>query len=243
MNLGVIMMSSVTARLRSVALAAAASAVLAVPATAAVLDFESVSAGLYFAGESFDQNGYRMTVLGNEFGAVDTGVGTCVGLQCPNGSSGQFYFGLNDGALGLERIDGTAFTLNGFSAAFLAALASGDQVPSPGKLVIAGSTAEGSVMQQFEFGPSDSFGEFSFKTFAPEGFVDLLSVSFAACTYDDAGVCQNTNFNLSQFALDNVSVSSLSVPEPGTLPLLGIALAGLAFRMRRMNGPTPRKTR
>lgn len=227
------MISSVAARLRSVALATAASAVLSAPVAATMLDFESVSAGLYFAGESFDQKGYRMTVLGNEFGGVDVGVGSCLGLQCPNGSSGQFYFGLNDGALGLERIDGTAFTLNGFSAAFLAALASGDQLPSPGKLIVAGSTANGGVMQEFDFGPSNGFGEFSFESFAAAGFADLLSVSFYACTYDEAGACQNPSFNLAQFALDNVNVSGLPLPEPGTLSLLGIALAGLAFRLRR----------
>lgn len=233
MNLGVHMIGTFAAKLRSVALATAACAVLSAPAGAAVLDFESVSAGLYFAGESFDQKGYRMTVLGSEFGAVDSGVGTCVGLQCPNGSSGQFYFGLNDGALGLARIDGTAFTLNGFSAAFLAALAAGDPVPSPGKLIVAGSSAIGSVMQEFEFGPSDSAGEFSFKNFTADGFADLLSVSFFACTYNEAGACQNVNFNLSQFALDNLSVTGQVLPEPATLWLLGIALAGLAFRTRR----------
>ena len=84
---------------------------------ATLIDFESITpTNPYSAGESFTQNGYKMTV-GFDFGIVDNTSAFSSGA--PTGNLTQFYAQLNEGELILEREDGGLFSLDGFDAAFV----------------------------------------------------------------------------------------------------------------------------
>ena len=82
----------------------------------AVLTFENPAlTGLYFAGDSFTEQGFRMTV-DFDFGTVDS----AASLPAPtSGNGSQFYFQSNDGGLIVQREDGLGFNLNSFQYAFV----------------------------------------------------------------------------------------------------------------------------
>ena len=103
---------------RLLAPAAIVAAVLSPPVQASTtLDFEDPTLfPLYFDGESFSEDGFTMFVSGDA-GLVDDGIG--LGTAAPSGSSGYYYTQANDGWLTIARNNGGAFSLDGFSAAFV----------------------------------------------------------------------------------------------------------------------------
>lgn len=215
---------------RAAAAAVALAAMAWVPAHAETLTFESLAPALYLDGEAFVESSYTYTVKG-DFGLVDT-VAACSSFACPVGNATKFYYGVNDGALRLERSDLGSFGLLGFSAAYLASQRYGAGFEA-GKIVVLGKNGAGTAVAtaSFAFAPSVVSG-FPFTTYAGAAlaaFADVRSVEFSACSYDAAGMCVNVNLNLSQFALDNVQV----VPEPTTWLLWTAGLTGLAIASRR----------
>jgi hypothetical protein len=205
-------------------LAAALTSTISVmsPAQAEVITFESVAPNVFSDGETFAQGGYSLTVSGS-YGAVDT-VASCYILSCPTGNDTAFYYGVNDGHLLLTR-NGGLFDLQGFDAAFLAPYPQPAGVDA-GQIRISALDANGTrINAGFEFAISGS--DFS-------AFRNIVSVEFLACTYDSFGLCLNVNQNLSQFTLDNLQV----VPEPGSVALMGLGLAGLLLAGRRQRART-----
>ncbi len=200
---------------------------------ATMIDFEPAAlTGLYFSGDSFTQNGYKMTV-GFDSGIVD-GVGA-FSSGAPSGNATQFYSQLNEGELILEREDGGLFSLDGFDAAFvpLNPAAAGTTV-----LVVFATFGDGTVSGLgFPFLGSNSdhfpFGNYSNAAdFA--NFTNVKQIEFFACSYDGTNFCTTALQNNGQFALDNVVVTSVaSIPEPTTVVLFSLGLVGLAVQSRR----------
>lgn len=182
---------------------------------ATVIDFDAPGlTNLYFGGDSFEQSGFRMTV-DYDFGTVD--MAAALDTAAPTGNATQFYSQLNEGGLIVERSDGGLFSLNGFDAAFipLVPAASGTTV------IVAVGWNAGNNTPFYEFGVAWGFGRSFYSYSDPLDFADFSQVrrvEFFACTYDGNGICASPIQNNGQFAIDNISVTS--VPEPTTTVML-----------------------
>lgn len=215
----------------------AAAAILALPATAlqaSVVDFEAPGlVGVYLPGESFEQGGFRF-LQGLDAGVVD--VGSALGASAPGNNAGQFYSSLNDGFLQITTLDGSAFRLDGFSAAYLPQTAQADNPPSI-VLVALGTTMEGARYSTYFSLGDTTTGQASFPFLqfaAPADFTmfgQLRSLQFFTCVAGDGPICRSPAQNQGQFALDNLLITS--VPEASPLLMLSTGLALLAWLGRR----------
>lgn len=201
-----------------------------VHATVTNLDFEGDAlTGLYFAGDSFSQKGFKMTA-DFDFGTVDKAA--ALGSVAPTGNASQFYFNSNDGGLIIKRDDGGIFDLMGFSAAF---------VPlSPPSSLTTVIVADAIDADGNEFGvawlfASSATSNFPFANYSNPldfaGFKRLRQVEFFACSLVGSSLCTAATRDSGQFALDNVLVTAL--PEPASLALVMFALLGLTVTARR----------
>lgn len=197
---------------------------------AATVNFDDPSlTGLYFAGDSFTQGMFTMTV-DFDAGTVDTAA--ALGGSSPTGNSTQFYSQLNDGGLILRGADGSRFDLTSFDAAFipLSPAAIGTTVivayATYGDLSHAGVAwlFASSSTRHFPFAHYGNPADFA-------GLSGLLSVEFFACTFDGVSVCATPTDNNGQFAIDNIS--GVLLPEPSGLAVLPVALLGLALASQR----------
>lgn len=198
-------------------------------AKAALVDFEALTPAIYGNTETFSDNGYQFSVVG-DFGVVDTAAGFFI-AQAPTGNDTQFYSGLNDSLLGMSSLNGAAFYFTSFDAGFVAPTPQGPGVVA-GRIFITGTTYTGaSVQGSWEFGASDAGGLFPFETYST-GLASLgllTSATFGACIYE-GNDCINPADNLAQFSLDNINVTA--VPEPSTYALLALGLAAVVLRRR-----------
>lgn len=193
-------------------------------AAAVAIDFESLAlTNVYFAGESFAQSGFKMT-LDFDAGIVDTAA--ALGGSAPTGNATQFFSGLNDSGLIMERQDGGLFSMTGFDVAFIPL-----SPPSSQNTVI---VAAGVLANNSSFALAWGFGQ-AFQTLNNSldfsAFTDVKLVEFFACSFDGVNICAAPTANNGQFAIDNIQVTF--VPEPSTLSLLPLALLGLALGKRR----------
>ncbi|MDT9000913.1 NF038120 family PEP-CTERM protein [Paucibacter sp. APW11] len=203
-------------------------------ASAGVVTFEGLDPSIYGGGDAFSSGGASLTVLGSGFnGAIVNGsdVNTCTTAACPTGNGSNYFAGLNDG--GLNVAGGGGITLRSLDFGFIAPL------PVPGltgfgRLVLEGIFADGSVYNvSEEFSGADASGNFGFSHWnvgAGFGNNRFASVNVFACLYTTSGSCVNPAGNQAQFAVDNLDYV---IPEPGSLALVGLSLAGLAAVRRR----------
>jgi hypothetical protein len=234
-------MSMPTRPVRAAAMLGALCAALSLSARAAppvTVDFESLAPSLYFGGDVFAESGVTMTAVGDPSGVAGTvdDTGACTSA-CPTGNATRFYSSTNDSHLLLARTDGSAFSLLSFDAAFLAPGPS--PFTEPGQIRLHAVDDHGGFIDlAFAFAGSGADGSFAFTTYGTPGALQsVLSVDFSACRYgDDPGVCANPAGNAAQFALDNVALAA-PVPEPSTVLLMALGLAGLAVQSRRRARP------
>lgn len=214
---------------------AAAAVTACAAASASVVTFEGLDPTIYATGDSFANGGANLTVVGGNFfsGALINGSdpNTCSVAACPTGNASKYFAGLNDG--GLNVAAGGGITITSLDFGFLA------PTPVPGlsgfgRLVVEGIFADGSsYYTSTEFSGSDANGNFGFKHWnLGDGFSNyrFASVNVFACLYSAQGSCVSPADNQAQFGVDNIDYT---VPEPGSLALVGLSLAGLAAARRR----------
>ena len=201
-----------------------------VQASMVTVDFDAPGlTNLYFAGNSFTQSGFTMTAS-FDAGIIDTAI--ALGGAAPSGNATQFYSGLNDGGLVMQRTDGGLFDLKSFDAAFIPLIpaASGTTV-----MVAVGVYADNSASGVAWLFGSASNGIFPFVSYSDPldfaGFSRLKQVEFFACAFDGVNVCAAPTFNNGQFAIDNITANK--IPEPSTTAMLSLCLLGLALFSRR----------
>ncbi|MDR7048420.1 hypothetical protein J2X54_000855 [Duganella sp. 3397] len=231
----------------SVATVGALAVMSATPAMAEVINFESATPNIYGGTEVITESGYNLTVIdspaagpsGTGFaGAIGNGSDPflCTVAACPTGNASQFYLGVNDGSLKLERSDNRLFQLTGLDYAFLAPVG-GLASYTYGQLTLVGVLSSGAnVSYAYNFPVLNSLGYSPFESLSLTAFGGnyFSSVTIGSCLFDGNGGCSNPLAgaeNQSQFAIDNLQVAP--VPEPETYALMGLGLGLVGWMSRR----------
>jgi len=242
---------SLTSPLAKFAAAALGAAAIAAPAQGATINFDAGAGMLFGSGDSWQEQGYKLSFeaynpadVGSLVGAiVDTSdPGYCISMACPINGEGGYYGAFNDSIVWVEsETAGVPFMVKSIDASFIGLDAALGGYPIySGLLRMQGFLADGSYLLQDLLldGPSSQgflFGRYSpFETFANTAFVSVAMFGF---TCNTSGSCSAFNSNRGQFAIDNLVLDDAlaEVPEPASLALFGLGLLGLAARARRRN--------
>ena len=200
-----------------------------------VINFEGDAlTGLYFPGDVFSQAGFAMSP-DFDFGTIDKA--PSLGAAAPSGNATQFYFNSNDGGLSMQRSDGLAFNLDGFSAAFVPLIPG----PNPDQNIVIVAIAfdmdNNFIFDFFSLGDTSASAPNShpFITYNDPAdfsqFSNLVFAEFFACALTPTTLCDPPTHNNAQFAIDDINVTV--IPEPSTAALMALGLLGLALRRRR----------
>jgi hypothetical protein len=196
-------------------------------AHAGIVTFDDVALAFQGDGASLVSGGFRFTQAGDFGGVADAETFSLFG-NAPQGNATQFYAAFNDSTVTMTRERGGSFRLAGLAYGFVAPLGGGAVAPDidPGLLVLQALAADGGAYRlSASWGRADDDGRFAFQVLDAGGLgrlggMDLVSLSFSACTFDSAGDCVVPYLNLNQFAIDDIAV----VPEPSALALALLAL-------------------
>lgn len=195
--------------------AAFATALLAIaPAQATTLSFDRDSISFF---SSVDEQGYTATTLGtNGYQAAIANTYFC-GPACPD--NGSTYILAHGAGIKLASSSGNAFSLTGFDGAEAHGQASGlwaRGIMVTGYLAGGGTVSQSFALDWLQDGPGAGI---DFQAFTLSGFDNLSYVTFT------------NNGGGSFFSLDNIKAND--VPEPASLALLGLGLAGLGAARRK----------
>lgn len=222
-----------------IGLAALASLPAAQAANSTTIAFEAPSLlGGLVGGESFTESGYKMTAIDPYDGGGGVGVAqmdsTCA-LSCPLGNSSHYYLAINDGMLNFTRVDGLAFKLNSFDAAFTPPVPQSAPGVSFGRITLTGTSHGATLSTSYELPGQHADNNFYFTNFLVNNGIFAQtafdSLTIGSCVYTGVGSDCAPNANLAQFSLDNVNVSA--VPEPGSWAMLALGLAAIGALTRR----------
>lgn len=215
----------------STAIAGAALSPQAHAQVSTVIDFEDPSlTGLYFIGDSFSQQGYDFSV-GFDFANIDSKMALETFAR-PSGNDGQFYTQSNEGSLAFRHAQGAAFSLDGFSAAYVPS--SADSTPNTVLIAFATLAGGGVDFNLFSLAPKTS-GAYPFASYSDPAdfsfFASVVQVEFFTCSLVGSSLC-SVVVNNGQFAIDDIRLTA-AVPEPTVAAMLALGLLGLALRGRR----------
>jgi hypothetical protein len=211
-------------------------------AQAGVLNFEQdVDSPFFFAGDHVAIGDYWLETYGGTLttdfvGAIADGSdsGNCMTGGCPVNNTSKYYGSFDDSYFYFGLNNDARFKVNSLQASFMGA--GQDSYPAvSGILQLQGFNANGGLVgglyQLGLAGPSTK-GEFNFANYNLGTFanntVSYVRVVGYAC--DTSGQC-NRSTNLANFAIDNIVTTT--VPEPTSIALLGLGVAGFAFARRR----------
>lgn len=225
-----------------------ASAVLAAPAQAGVIGFETGYGMAFGSGETYSEAGFDLLFEAYDFEAVGSAVGSiidgtdpfaCVDMACPVGNDSYYYGAFNDSIIYVtSQIAGQSFNVKSFDASFIGADANLGTYPVvAGLLRIQGWLADGSTTYlNFQLdGPSPSGFEFG-HYLAPSAFssLDFIQIAIFGLACNSAGTCAPFQTNQGQFGIDNLElIAAAEVPEPATALIFGLGLAGMVAGSRR----------
>jgi hypothetical protein len=223
-------------------------AVLALPAYADVLDFESLAPrGVGFT-DVLDYKGYLLkgdsgfddSLPGDLVGGILDGskAKDCQWLACPVNNDTHYYGGLNDGVMLLSRADKQAFSLTSLDASYIGAYQGQSKPDVPGFLRIQAFRADQSF-ELFDIDLHRGVNEYFFEhtdtgDFGKEQFVSMAFFGFSC---DFSGDCFAFSTNEGQFGIDNLNLSVSAVPEPSGFAMLGTGMLvmGTIARRRKNN--------
>ncbi|MBW8846993.1 MAG: PEP-CTERM sorting domain-containing protein [Burkholderiales bacterium] len=196
------------------------------------ITFDSVLPNILTNGDVTTEGNAVITTVGQ--GGFDGSISdqsSCFLAICPSGNATQFYAALNDGGLNIKLFDG-GLNLTGLDFGFVLPLSAALDF-SVGQLLVTGIDAlGGSTTIQRDFDLQDANGNYNFSHWDFDtGFASswFQSVTISSCLYDGNGGCVNPAENQAQFAVDNIGY----LPEPGSVALVGVSLAGLLAAKRR----------
>ncbi|CAN7680472.1 NF038120 family PEP-CTERM protein [Pseudoduganella sp. LjRoot289] len=223
----------------------------AAPSQASTITFDNLAASplaqnmpLVGHTDEFYQSGYWIDGLsaqplaqeGDLVGAIVNGsdlANTCWSVACPVNNSSSFYTALNDGYLAIGAENGRSFRLDSFDASYVGA--SGEIFPGLSLVLnIQGNQAGGGYMDAQFYLPGPSNGAFNFDSFATGGLfasTEFTHIFIYGYACDATGNCSAFSTDKGQFALDNIELTQ--VPEPGSLALIALGLAGMGMMARR----------
>ena len=189
--------------------AAAFLALAASSSMAAVITFDSLAR---------NDAGLGVVTAYEEAGFLVTGNMGTIGSQFPGAYAGSpaLFIGAETLAATLAKVDGGTFSLNAIDLSPLAP----SWYPGRANVTFTGNVhGGGTVTQSFTVGST-----LGFETFKFTGFDKLDSVSWV----QEAPSHQFDNIVVAESASE-----SAAVPEPGTLALFGVALAGIGALRRK----------
>ncbi|KQQ88877.1 NF038120 family PEP-CTERM protein [Massilia sp. Leaf139] len=210
-------------------------------AQAGVIDFEGDAPPFFFSGSYTEIGNYWVESYG---GALTSDLSGMIidgsdptacsnGISCPTNNTSKYYASLNDGYFYFGLVDGSRFTFNSLQASFIGA----GQLSYPslsGIILLEGFNAAGGLVGSAMQVPLSGLqgGSFKFNSLSTGAFGDnaVSYVRMLGYACDTSGNC-NRNANLSNFAVDNLDITV--IPEPVTLALFGLGLAGLGLSRRR----------
>jgi len=226
-----------------------ATAVLAAPAQAGVIGFETGYGMAFGSGETYSEAGFDLLFEAYDYEAVGSAVGSiidgtdpfaCVDMACPVGNDSYYYGAFNDSIIYVtSQTAGQTFNVNSFDASFIGADPNLGSYPLyAGMLRIQGWLANGqstyiNFLLDGPYSDGFNFGHY----IAPSAFssLDFVQIAIFGLACNNAGTCSPFTTNQGQFGIDNIELiaAAAEVPEPATALIFGLGLAGMITGARR----------